>query len=71
MDESMPEANSVEAMEAKCATVEPEGAMSEVAVAKTSTVIPRRRTQCRAGCGNHRGDQTNRYLAHHDASPFC
>jgi hypothetical protein len=26
-----------------------------------------RRTQRRAGCGDRRGDQTNRYLAHHDA----
>jgi hypothetical protein len=26
-----------------------------------------RRTQRRAGCGDRHGDQTNRYLAHHDA----
>src|SRR5712675_2365074 len=28
------------------------------------------RTQRRAGCGDRRGGQSNRYLVHHDAAPF-
>src|SRR5258707_3536099 len=28
------------------------------------------RTQRRAGCGDRRGGQSNRYLVHHDAPPF-
>jgi len=46
-----------------------------VNVGPTSAVTPTsaengRRTQRRAGCGDRRGGQTNRYLAHHDAAPF-
>jgi len=66
--------------EAPAEAASPEAAPSEAASAKadhvnvgpTSAVTPTstgngRRTQRRAGCGDRRGDQTNRYLAHHDA----
>jgi hypothetical protein len=29
-----------------------------------------RGTECRTGCRNRQGGQTNRYLVHHDAHPF-
>jgi len=37
------------------------------AVTEATSAAKGRRTQRRAGCGDRRGDQTNRYLAHHDA----
>src|SRR6266446_3807097 len=37
------------------------------AVTEATSAAKGRRTQSRAACGNRRGDQTNRYLAHHDA----
>jgi hypothetical protein len=57
------------------ATVEREGptkaptkaTSGKVRSAKTSSAANSRRTQRRAGCGDHRRDQTNRYFAHHGA----
>src|SRR5712692_405604 len=40
------------------------------AVTEATSAAKGRRTQRRAACGDRRGDQTNRYLAHHDAPPF-
>jgi hypothetical protein len=37
------------------------------AVTEATSAAKGRRTQSRAGRGDRRGDQTNRYLAHHDA----
>src|SRR6266446_7986258 len=40
------------------------------AVTEATSAAEGRRIQSRAAHGDRRGDQTNRYLAHHDAPPF-
>src|SRR5262249_25541141 len=50
-----------------------EAAVTGVALAVTdsTSALNGRRTQRRAGCGNRRGGQNKRNLAHHDAPTIC
>jgi hypothetical protein len=45
-------------------------ATAKVPPTEATSAVKGRHTQRRAGCGDRRGDQTNRYLAHHDAHFF-
>jgi hypothetical protein len=53
--------------EARSAKAPTKTTSAKVRWAKTSSTVNGRRTQRRAGRGDHRGDQTNRYFSHHGA----